>query len=711
MKILFVGNYDMAGRYLASRLYREGNRICWLTGENRKMLWEDPIQGKVYRQAITYRTCRQILQGEAVDCILFLTGEYREAYLDGEGEKYPLLSVLSPVLRAAVSFKLQHICFLSSEILIREELLNPVFEELRAGERILSSFCRKYEIPLLILRLGCLFGEGTPEEAGYAGQILSSMRTERNVFCPYEPEAQFDFVCGSDMADAVYRLLNLHASGTYDLLTGYPVSARKLYSMAAAASGYKGKIEFGNRAHDCEKERAQRLKRTCGWMPFYLFTTMGVVYLRGNWKEEEETEEQEKEKRRKRWKERYPLLYETAQNLLLFGVSWMIANYSADWSDLRFVDVRLFYVILVAISFGMRQGLLATGLAIVSYTVDLLRSGIDISYLVYSVDSWIPFIVYGVAGAFAGYWSDKKNDEYDGLMNEFTEQQERYQFLKGLYREVVDVKNHLQKQIMISKDSISQLYTITEELGSTSPRVIYSRTVRVIEEVMECRSVAIYLRPRGEGGFARLVACSAGMARTLAPSIDLKASPGIFEAMEKRTMFVNRELSADAPAFAMPVCDGGRAIALIVLYELSPDQYTVYYKNMFQTLVQIVQNNLVRAYEYQEQNGFRFFIPETGILKAEAFEQEMEALRSMGEESETAFCIGRIVPQGKESLPELYRKIRPLLRGTDILGQGRDGAVRAVFLYAGKNSRPLLENRFANSGLSIVWEDGEAWNW
>ena len=53
MKILFVGNYDMAGSYLASRMYREGNEISWLTQSQEEELWGDKIRGKVYRRTIT----------------------------------------------------------------------------------------------------------------------------------------------------------------------------------------------------------------------------------------------------------------------------------------------------------------------------------------------------------------------------------------------------------------------------------------------------------------------------------------------------------------------------------------------------------------------------------------------------------------------------------------------------------------------------------
>ena len=147
------------------------------------------------------------------------------------------------------------------------------------------------------------------------------------------------------------------------MITGYPVSAKTLYSMAAEAAGFQGKIEFGQKEHVCDPEGGQRIQMACGWMPFYLFEEKGMDFLKKNLQQEALAENAEKKKNKRK---SYSFFYETGQNLLLFVIMCLASSFSVDWSDLRFVDVRLLYVILVAISFGMRQGLLATGLAIIS---------------------------------------------------------------------------------------------------------------------------------------------------------------------------------------------------------------------------------------------------------------------------------------------------------------------------------------------------------
>ena len=417
-------------------------------------------------------------------------------------------------------------------------------------------------------------------------------------------------------------------------------------------------------------------------------------------------------------RKRQPLLFETLQNRGLFLLMLLLTGWTADWNDLRYMDVRLLYVVIVAISFGMRQGLLATVLAIASYVAALLHAQIDISYVFYSVESWIPFILYGVAGAFGGYWSDKKYDDYDSLADQYREQGERYDFLKELYREVVDVKNQLQRQIVVSRDSLGRLYSITEELQSPSPRTVCVKTIGVMEDIMECESAALYIHQDG-GNFGRLMACSQGLSSTLAPSVDLEKRPKLQEAMERRELYVNTELDPDYPAMAMPICDGETSIGMAVLYHLDPQQYTVYYKNLFQTLTRMIQDNLIRAVRYQQQNWEKLTLPGTLVLTKEAFAQELHCPVSVARVglpprtpegtrgSLQGWGMLSWEPQGggDQSTAALYNRAASLLRGTDLLGIGENGDLQAAFLYVGPSRRPVLEERFSRSGFTLTWLD------
>lgn len=711
-RVLFVGSYDPAGSGIATRLYREGCRVSWLTAEPERELWGSKVHGKVFRRTVNYQQCSQILKGESVDCIVILTGAAREGFGAASGlERGQLLLMLSPLLQAAAAEKVQKVCFLSSLSLEDQALLPPGLEELRAAERVTISFCQEQKLPLLTVRLGCIYGEGMMDFDGVMGNLLRAMDRKEDVACPLTAQSQLDLIQVPDAADAVYRLLNMDAAGPVDLFTGRTVTAQQLCETAARAAGWQGDLRYGRREQHGPAGSGQDVRRLCGWMPFYPFDSHGAEAIARELERVREREARAGQKQRRRERaQTHSLLYDTAQNLLLFAVAAVVASLTPDWSDLRFVDVRLLYVMIVAITFGMRQGLLATALATVSYLGSQLQAGIDASYVLYNVGSWIPFVIYGVAGAFGGYWSDKKRDTYENLSNEYREQQDRYSLLEDLYRELLDVKNQLQKQIVISRDSFNRLYAVTEDLDDPNPRMVLIRTVRVIEEIMEGGSVAIYLRVRADKRYGRLMACSDQLSRRLQPSLDFEAVPRLQETMQTGAMYVNKELDPQYPAFAMPVSNGSFSIALVELYDLPASQYTIYYRNLFQTLVQMVQHNLVQAYTYQMENREKLFVPGTDILTAETFARERKTLQMASEEYGYPSSIARILPveqAGGQGLApaQLSGRAEPLLRGTDLLGMGQDGQVRAGFLYLDRASRPVVEHRFALHGLRLVWED------
>lgn len=702
MRVLFVGNYDTAGRYLALRLYKEGNRISWLTEENEKELWDSPVKGSIYRYTVNFQNSYQIIRTESPDCIIFLTQICRDSYSWNDEMLMKLQNVEMDVLRAAASLEIRRIVYLSSKEAASEELLHPAWEKLRTGERLCRSFCAESRMSCLIVRTGIIYGELKYEGEGFIGGILKAMRDRRKLYTDYRSGAEVDLIYGSDFADGVERLLAMEATGVYTIATGRPVTLSGLYTRLADAAGYRLPIEYGGKGHEEDRQDGAAFKQYSGWSPFYLFEDQIEHVLES---EERLAGQAEKKKGKKKKTAKHQFLIELMENLVLFAVLMVISLLSNDWSDIRFVDVKLFYVVIIAISFGMKQGMIATVLASAAYIMKLYSSDIDMAYITYSIDTWIPFIIYGLAGATVGYITDKRNDDYQVKEDEYNNLGERYGFLKDMYQEVIKIKNQLQKQIMISKDSLTHIYEITEELNIVRPRTVMFRTVKVVEETMECSSVAIYTRAGKYSSYGRLMACSGDMARELRASINFSDFKDMEEVLLKNEMFVNTELAADYPGFAMPVFDGEEMVAVVALYKLDPDKYTVYYKNLFKTLILIMRSCLIRAYNYQENNRDRIYMPDTNILLYEEFEAEREAIMQASEELQYPFSLGSVVTDMKYSYEEWAQLLGRLIRGTDIVGCGKNGEMRIILLYVGPSARSYTEKRFQDAGLRIRWEN------
>lgn len=706
MQFLFIGPYDMAGSAISTRIYREGGRIAWLTEEPARDLWGEKIHGKVFRHEITSRICSQILSGDGADCIVIMTAPWREWVDGGPTARGALLEMLDRVLQATKRVHVASICLLSSDILSQSKLLDPCLEELRAAERIADSFCRRNHLGLLTLRTGLLFGREDPHST-LAGALIDDMAADHPVRCPITADSQLDLVCSTDLADAFLRLFNLKLTGVHTVLTGTAITARALCDTVAEVTGYDGEVLFGPSRAVYNESRAAALRSLCGWMPFYLFEKHGVPFLRESMAHEPREDREARPKiKLTEFASRHPLIWETLQNLLLFVIATLVSSMTEDWSDLRYVDVRLLYVVIVSICFGMRQSLLATALAAVSYAASLFTSGVDLTYLLYSVSGWIPFIVYGVAGAFGGYWSDKQHDEYDNLEHETKDLQDRYDLLKNLYRESIEVKDRLQKQIVVSKNSFTRMYTIMSELDSNDPRALLARTVRVIEQTMESNGAAIYLLAGSEKRWARLAVCSAAWSGALSPSLDLAGMPALYDKVSNGSLFINTDLMEAYPSYAMPVMGDKGPEALVAVYGVSMELYTVDYENRFRTLVLMIQGSLMRAFSYEQEHWDRFYLPNTRIYNAEAFAREMETLRVIDRTYGCPFsCALLRNAQGQSSPLSIYERAKPLMRDTDLMGIGADGRVHAVFLNVDEVGRSHLQARLASQGLNVQWED------
>ncbi|WP_455136551.1 NAD-dependent epimerase/dehydratase family protein [Thermophilibacter sp.] len=710
MRLLFAGDFDIVGRAIATRMYREGNQIAWLTSDSTPALWGDKVRGRVFRDELTAEFCDQVLDGDAPDCIVFMTASWREL-TTRPARRGTLLRDLGTVLRSAAKAGVRTVCLLSSEFLRDSGLLTPPLEELRASERIVTEFCHENGMKPLVLRMGLAFdGEPAPPEATLALQIMDKMAAGGRATCPLAPGASFDMICSSDVADAFVRLVNLGVEGLHTVLTGTATTASELCETLARVVGVEGGVDYGTLGYGCDESCSERLRLLSGWTPLHLFSSSGEDCLRRARELALPASDPSARTGLRALLRGHPLVWETVQNLTLFVVALALAHFAKDWSDLRYVDVRLLYVIIVAVCFGMRQGLIATALACLGYGSSLLLSGVDLSYLAYSVSTWIPFIIYGVAGAFGGYWSDKKNDEYDNLVREFTEQTQRYELLKDLYREVVALKNRFQKQIVVSKDSLNRAYELAAALDSNNPRALFAQAARVMEQAMDTNGAAIYVISDERGRWARLAVCSTAWSGTLASSLDLELLPELAGRIATNEVFVNRALDQLYPSIAMPVRHDGRPVALVAVYGLPMESFTTKFENRFKTLVRMIQDGIVRAIEYQQANYDKLYLPRTRVMRPEAFASELETLRAAQDEYAISSCVASLVCADGNAAPDAVSKLaEPLLRVTDLMGVGGDGLVHAVFLHVAEDQRARLERRLTEGGLVVRWEEDPAW--
>lgn len=587
MNVLFAGPWDLAGKATAEYFLREGHDVCWLTKDGKRTLWDTKFKGTVYRGQFTVPQIRTFLQAHRVDVVIVLTAGLREGSDRCPAEEPDLPGQL---LEALQGHSLQSFVYLSSVELSWQSPLNPRQAALASGE-LRCRASRDYDgLPLLILRMGYLYGRVPPEDMGVTGAALRAIRKQRPVRCAYSPEDCIDVLAASDAAAAIYRMVLQSMTGCYLLVTGHPLPLQTYYRCLERAAGRPAVVEWAGKRHTMAAAQysAEPLKTATGWMPFTILEEDGWQLLR------EAADLPRPQPRAAAPKHRpHPALRSTAELLVLFGITLLLLRFSKDVSDLKYVDIWLMFVAVVASGYGSGMGLAAVALASLSYLYSLAASYVDISYLLYSVDTWVPFVIYAVTGSVLGYLTGRRRDEAEGLRRKNRLLAEKFDQLQAVQGETLEIKTQLQQRLVAERHSFADLYRIVRELDALDPPQILQHTVGIVEDLLQCSHVVVY-RMEDDGG-AALAACSPAM-QDRAPAVpDKEKLAALCEVLARQPVLVNTALAPGRPDLAAAIRCEDRLYGIVAVYELDPERFTTYYQDLVKVVVGLIERDLVRA--------------------------------------------------------------------------------------------------------------------
>lgn len=707
-QVLFVGVMDVTSAYLADRLSREGCRIFWLTPQQ-KPYTHQHFQAKIYRRTLTHEAIRSVLRMHDIDTVIFHYGAYQGTDTEEtiDESSIPALCVLLEVLH---TYPIRHFLYLSTEELAFFSK-TPRVAEMRFAESLVSYYAKADGLPAVVLKLGMVYGEGDARGMGYIGRLVEKLEEGRTVESRCRPGSLVDLVYAGDVAMAAYELLLCDARGTYHVFTGQPVTMDELNRTVSQMMDKPLHVEYLGQEETLTEAEIFRLslplREETGWMPMYLLSGRGRELL----KEAVDTAahqgrqapgKTETIKRRFRtFKKQKRWLAALAEVLVMFAVTQLLLPYVHDSVDLRFVDLRLLFVMLSAIRYGMGMGLASMGLASLSYVLTLRQMGIDMSYLLYSVETWIPFIIYGICGVAVGYWADRRNDMLEEAGEKYDALSERYDFLLSLHQEVLEVKRGLQRQLSSSKESFGKAYEVTERLSSLSPDKVLYESVDVFAEMMDGCQAAIWLLSPGSD-FARLNACTAGLRDSLPRTLTMGTLPELAEGFDRDGLFINRALNPDYPDLAAPIRRENRVIAFVSLYQLKPSGYTLQHQNLFRVLVGLTENSLLHALQYAEKLRHENYLPDTELLLAPELERRLALARQEGEKAHITLLVLEVKREEDTPLTALSGRLSRLMRQSDFAGVDVSGRILAALPNAGADDFESIRRRFASAGVEVT---------
>ena len=394
---------------------------------------------------------------------------------------------------------------------------------------------------------------------------------------------------------------------------------------------------------------------------------------------------------------KYKTVVRAVEFAAFFILFELLNGISGNQAQFKMIDLRLLFVVLFGSMYGINYGIAAAAAESLSLIRAFEAEGSSWYVLFYEPSNWIPFIFYFAVGAICGYIRMKNKNNVQFIKEENDLLQEKFLFTREMYQETIEDKNLYKKQILGSKDSFGKIFDITRKLDVIQPQELYIETIHVLEDVLENKTFGLYTLNR-ENGYGRLETASAQVQGNYPNSIKLSEYSAAMEELENGNVWANREFLENYPMYMAGIRKNGELVMLICIQQVSREQMSLYFLNLFKILSGLVETSLLRALEYQKAVEYRQYVKGTHILKTEYFEERLKVQHDMREQKLASYVLLK-VEYSEMSLQKADEILRSKVRENDVWGISESKELYVMLVQTDKEALPNILARLKQAGL------------
>ena len=364
------------------------------------------------------------------------------------------------------------------------------------------------------------------------------------------------------------------------------------------------------------------------------------------------------------------------------------------------LDIAYIYIIIMGILYGKKQSLPAVLPSMALLTWGLLNQHGEISSIFYVPENIFHYSTYLFLGVFTGYISDSWRSQIDSLGYKLNHFARRYSFLQVNYQKSIEIKDKLYHQIINSDDSIGWLYGIIRQLDTIEVEDIFTQAAAVTGRIMGTQNVAIYVMGKDQFYLRQKVRLGDRTAQ-LPHSRRTEDNHYIMDMLANHHLFVNHGLQLGLPDLAAPIIYDGRMIAVIEIYGMNFEQWSIYQQNLLSVTSRLISMAMGKAYLYEEGIQSRRFVPQTRILQPEEFAKLEKGLRTRAALQENVRNVLLELSCAGMSYQELDSRLSGAIRQEDAVGLKED----RVFLLlhdVNDTGMQLVRQRLLHRGIDVL---------
>ncbi|MBP3508237.1 NAD-dependent epimerase/dehydratase family protein [Oscillibacter sp.] len=655
-----------------------------------------------YETIPTEEKFRQLFDAFDIDTVWYISG-YADCQNGMHDEMKILDSIMDACAKNAVSKLIVVTSITSLNFQPKYDIMGQVASRAYAsGEAFAVAqlenyirYCAKSQgIKTIILRAPYIASE--TNRSSFLGHIFSSILHGEKLVFPYCPENKIDFLSSSDLMELFLDISEESAdsTATYSVASGYHYTWKDLENEILkvkldAVIEYEEKVNFIS-----VQSYSIELKRKYGFIPMdnvlNAFPAAFKLY--------KETV------RKKSWakvlfRKISDAVLSNALGYIELAVLFLLAEFlvrkTASSVYFKYVDIRLFYVLIMGTTHGTLIGILAGILAGIALFFGYRDIGINGTMLFYNIENWLPFVIYLMTGSITGYISTVRRQKNEFLQKENSLLRDKYLFLNDVYHGAIANKSEYKRQILGYKDSFGVIFQAVRKLDSVLPHEIFMNGIQTMEGILKNHSIAIYTIDSWQK-YGRLAASSGDILAELPKSLEIAAVQPVYDTVLAGQTWKNTGLLPGLPMYAYGICEKDKVSLLICIYDASPEQMSLYYLNLFSILCNLIKLSFIRALEYQRAIEQEKYYPGTLIVIPSYFRELLNAQKELAEAGLASYALIRFESKDKEYISS---SLKGLVRNNDIVGADDNGSLFLILTQTTRKAISIVGERLDNKGL------------
>ncbi len=716
IKVIIVGTYGLLTETLVTRLKKEACENFVITGS--KIPEETRHKNVVEEYPFDYSNINIPFIMESIKAeVVIYTGALDERLsLNKQSDAIAYIGGLYNMLISASKSGVKKFIYLSSTQVYDKTLEGLIEENSRTtseydletmtimnGEEIVLKYGLENDMQVVILRCSEAydFYNNKLNMASFCTEL--SIELMKNNVVYIDKNKQHDFIHVADVAEAIYRTIVVKELNQkiYNICSGCSFTEEQTYRLASELLTEKGEVRYLGDSPVIDKVFSYgAAKRDLGFTVKYSFeegfirlierlkqfslkndpkvgASFSFAELRGNIRSI------------LKW------LFPYFETIAVFSAVQLITYITRDSVYFKSIDLYLLYVVFIAVIYGKGQTTIALLLSFAGKIA--LEPDFSIYNAVVDYNNYVWMLQFLIVGMGTGYIRDKykqsigdKEETIEYLNAELAE-------IKEINHSNIRIKKIYESRLINYQDSFGRIYTILSKLGDLEPDKVMYEAVDVIAQIMNSNDIVIYGVSKGSN-YARVIASSSNMKTPVKKSVELGTLDDVYEEIKKRKIYVNRTLGNDKPAMAGGIFQDDNLMCIIFIWYLPFENTGLYYLNLFQVVLSLIEQALQRAHYFIDENRGSRYIDDTKILTERAFETIRDIRRQGSETNVTEFCVLEIIREGG-SLKEINDMIVPILRQQDYLGLGKNGKLYLLLSNTNESEAENVISRLLKNGI------------